>query len=225
MPQYKNKKRKNKIRSDAKFDSKTAGIVGRALGLGMTYDDIGYLLAVKGHTVQDWQQRYPQFDKAIKKAREAIKAITIAQMLRAAWGYDYEEVTETYVPKEGLGISVKDEEIDSVGSVETPPVLKSVKIHKKHQPPDKDLLKFIILNRDKGNWTDVKRIDVVSKNADISLAGQLEAGAIDELVGSLTKQVESKEIESGDTSAISGDNTERPFEEQGVSEESSQQDC
>lgn len=191
MPAWKDENRKHKVRSDAKWDSRTAGIVSRLLACGFTYEDAGYAIGVKGHTIQDWQQRYPIFKKQIEKAREAIKSITIAQALRCAWGYEYEEIDDTYETLKGMAISLK----DGVAVYESnKPVLKKTVVHKKYQPPNPDLLKFVLLNRDKENWTDVKRIDVSSKSTNLNLIGEAETEAIDALVGRLVKKIESKEI-------------------------------
>jgi len=175
--------RKNKVRKDAKFDHRTAGIVGRALAFGMTYQDIGYLLAVKSHTIQDWQQRYPKFALAVEEAREAVKSITIAQMLRCAWGYKTEKRTEKF-----------NIEIDGEGKELTSPGKKVVTVTYDEVPPNGDLIKFILLNRAKEDWTDVKRIDVQSKSTNLNLIGEAETEAIDALVGRLVKKIESKEI-------------------------------
>lgn len=180
---WKEENRKHRVRSDAKFDSRTAGVVGRALAFGMTYDDIGYLLAVKGHTVQDWQQRYPQFDKAVKKAREAAKSITVAQMLRCAWGYKTEKRTEKF----NVSIDEQGNEIHTDGK-------KVVTIVYDEVPPNGDLIKFVIQNLDKENWKDVKRIDISSRSTNLNLMGEAESEAIDALVGRLVKKIESKEI-------------------------------
>lgn len=208
---WKDKKRKNKVRKDAKFDSRTAGIVGRALAFGMTYDDIGYLLAVKGHTVQDWQQRYPTFDKAVKKAREAAKSITVAQMLRCAWGYKTEKRTEKF----NVEIDEDGNEIHSDGK-------KVVTVVYNEVPPNSDLIKFVILNLDKENWTDIKRIDVQGKGAYPNILGDPEAEAIDALSGRLVKQINSKEINAefektgGQSREVSIDHSDRPQPEYSI---------
>lgn len=180
---WKEEKRQHRVRSDAKWDSRTAGIVGRALAFGMTYTDIGYLLAVKGHTIQDWQQRYPKFAKSIEEAREAVKSITIAQMLRCAWGYKTEKRTERFA----VALDEKGNEISASNQ-------KVVTIVYDEIPPNGDLIKFILLNRAKDEWTDVKRIDVSSKSTNLNLIGEAETEAIDALVGRLVKKIESKEI-------------------------------
>jgi hypothetical protein len=198
---WKEEKRQHKVRSDAKWDSKTAGIVGRALAFGMTYTDIGYLLAVKGHTIQDWQQRYPKFAKSVEEAREAVKSITIAQMLRCAWGYSAEKRTEKF------NVS-----IDELGNEVSTDDKKVVTVVTEHIPPNGDLLKFILLNRDSENWKDVKRLDVRSNNSNLSITGDIEAEQIELLVGNLRKQINSKCVETDGT-----DNITKKNEEQGES--------
>lgn len=173
MPSWKSKPRKNKIRKGAKFDSKTPRIVARLFASGLTYEDIGFVLGVSEHTIASWQQRYPIFRKEIDKAKEVVKSITIAQMLKSAWGYDYAEKTIT---KDKDGNVVKEKEVI------------------KHQPANADLLKFLIINKDPDKYRDVKRIDITSKNLSLGIAGELEESAIDELAGSLAKHIESREV-------------------------------
>lgn len=219
MSSWKSKPRKNCIRKDAKFDTKTARVTAKLLALGLPYSDVGYILGISQFTIQSWQQRYPIFRKEIEKAREAIKSITLAQLLRAAWGYTYEEKEERFT-------SILNED-----GTESQIKKKTTKITQKHQVPNPDLLKFILLNRAKEDWHDIKQIDVKSTNANFSIAGELESKAIDELVGSLVKKIESKEVEkkelngkpeSGDTNPVPIFDTNGDKSESGVQEKSTQ---
>ncbi len=203
MSSWKDKDRKHIVRSDAKYNTKTASIVIRLLAAGFTYADAGYAIGVRETTIQSWVQRYPVFKKQIEKVKDVVKAITVAQLLRAAWGYDYDEVKEEFVTVEsGEGTEVTPEELKT----------KKVTVTHKHLPPNGDLIKFLLLNRDKENWRDVKSIDVKATNMTPQLAGQAEAAAIDEIAGSLgCKQIESTDVtkevdaKSTDPGTISSD--------------------
>lgn len=210
MSSWRSKPRKNKIRKGAAFDAKTPRIVARLLATGFTYEDVGFILGVSQYTIQSWQQRYPIFKKEIEKAREAVKSITLAQMLKAAWGYDFVEKTIT---KDSKGNVTREKEVT------------------KHQPANADLLKFIIINKT-DDYKDVRRIDVTSKNANLSFAGELEEDAINELVGSLIKKIESKEVkkeldgksEDSNTGTVFENNSKESGGKYRISENTSQSD-
>ncbi len=187
------KKRKNKVRKDAKYDKVSVVPIIRSLvGLGFTEVDIGTVLGVSPTTIHSWKQRYPGIYEANKEGKQILKGLICAQMIRCATGYEYEETDITY----------KDTVLG--GSKSTPENIEKIVVHKKFQPGNTDLLKFLANNL----MGDVfPRTPTESQTNILQIIGSVEPERIKQFAGKLaelcsnTKQVESKEVdESGQSS-------------------------
>jgi hypothetical protein len=197
---YNKKKRVNKLRSDAVWDVRLCEMAIKLLAGGATFDDIGYILGVKGETVQTWRDRYPDFRAAADAGHTASNARTLGEMLRCAWGFEYKERTvkrQVILDEEGEEVNVPGETSKAV-----------ITEHTKYQPPNADLLKFIALNRLSGEFKDSKRIEI-EDNRTIKIVGADEAKAIDEFIVKYLESVQKPKL-------IESNVVEADFEKQGI---------
>ena len=148
---------------------------------GMSEKEIGYWLGVKPGTIKKWKQRYEEFKLATDSKSSAKKiagAYLVTSGLRAATGYDIEEVDQ---------VLTKNEDGEMVVIKETRKL--------KRRPADKDLLIFFLINmsRGSGEWKNVKSIEVTEKkqNLNINLTGVIESDTIRKLAGAAIKQADS----------------------------------
>jgi len=168
---------RRKIKKGATFNYDFVNVASRLVAAGMTEKDIGYVLGVKPTTIKKWKQRYEEFKLACKDGKEVAKQYIIANGLRAATGYDYEEVDVTH-------------ERNLEGKLE----IKKKTVKLRHRPVDKDLLMFFLINLDKdfGNWRNVKSIEVehTNRNINVDLTGQIESDTIRKLAGAAIKEAD-----------------------------------
>jgi uncharacterized protein YrzB (UPF0473 family) len=195
--QWKDKDRVNVIRADAMWDIRLADAATKLIAAGFTYEDIGVVLGVTGKTVANWSQKYKSFNDAAKDGHAAANAITLAQMLRSAWGYDYQEKDEKF-------IALRDEEGNETGKHKVVTIVKT-----RHQPPNADLIKFIALNRMSNEFKDAKRIEIEDHKT-LQITGSDEIKALDDFIGKFLastkpKQIESRVVNAGEDSGQSGD--------------------
>jgi len=187
---WKDKERINKLKANAKWDSRLAEMATRLIAAGITYEEIGNIIGVTEHTIAAWTQRYPDFKAAAEAGHQAANAITLGQLLRSAWGYDYTEKTiKRCVTLDKDGEEIPSEENKAV-----------VTEHFKSQPPNADLLKFIALNRMKDEFSDTKRLEI-NENRRIEITGLDEEKRLDEFISNFvehlnkTKQIDCKVID------------------------------
>ena len=171
---------RRKLQKGAKYNYDFVQIASRMVAAGMTEKEIGYWLGVKPGTIKKWKQRYEEFKLATDSKSSAKKiagAYLVANGLRAATGYDFEEVDQ---------VLTKNEEGEMVVIKETRKL--------KHKAVDKDLLIFFLINmaRGSGEWSNVKSIEVTEKrqNLNINLTGQIESDTIRKLAGAAIKQAD-----------------------------------
>lgn len=163
------KERKHKIRWGATFNYALVKPIANMTALGMTEKDIGLIVGVSGSTIAKWKQRYPQIKKAYDEAKSVCASHLVAQMVRSAIGYDYEE-KEFYI--------VTDEETG-----EEKRKLKSIKV--KHQKGEPALMTFLAKNLLPEQFTDKIQID--KRDVKLNLSGEL---AKDEIAGFAGKLLE-----------------------------------
>ncbi len=192
MPEWdeKKKKRKNKIRKDAKYDKVAVVPVVRSLvGLGFTEDEIGIVLGVEGTTLASWKQRYPKLFEANAEGKQIMKGILCAEMFRAATGYDYEEADTTL-----KDIVETDEAGNPTGKVKQIKV-KTV-VHKKHQPGNAHLQEFLANNLMKDTFP--RNPTQVTENI-ITLIGSVEPDRVRQFAGRLCELIDKpKKVDSID---------------------------
>ncbi len=177
---------RRKIKKGAKYNREFVQVASRMVAAGMTEKELGFFLGVKPATIKKWKQRYDEFALATKNgssAKEIAKSHLVANGLRAAMGYDYEEVDRVM-------------ERNSEGEL----IVKKETRKLKHKPIDKDMLIFFLINMDRGegNWKNVKSVEIEQKkqNVNINLTGEIEASTIKALAGAAIKEADKMEKET-----------------------------
>ena len=197
---------KRKLRKGAKYNYDFVQIASRLVAAGMTEKDIGYVLGVKPTTIAKWKQRYSEFKLATDSNSSAKKIAVshlVANGLRSAMGFDYEEVDQVLEK-----VKNPDYDADDPDCKEDEYILAVKKETRKlkHRPPDKDLLFFFLINLDNEYHSiNSLKIEQTKKNLNVNITGNLESGDIRKLAGAAfqeadaidkrTKKVESKVIE------------------------------
>jgi hypothetical protein len=184
--------KKYKLRKHAKFNYDFVELAARLKAAGFTNKDLGYVFNVNQQTVSTWQERYPEFKQACAEGKDLATKYLVAQGLRAACGYEYEDCNEKYTVVPEL-----DKEGKPTGKMVE--VLKERSVFKKHQAANPQLLIFMLANFDSENWQSVHKIQVdKNENIKIQLDGKVVSKQIDELAGRLIpqslKKVESHEV-------------------------------
>jgi len=187
--------RKNKIRSDAKFNTPMLKVAQNLVALGFTEKDLGIVLGCKGDTIKAWKARYPEFFKASKKGKQILKGILVAQMMRAAEGYDYEEETikfDKYVDSSGKEVVPEDKDTKAIKK-------QTVTKYTKHQSGNSQLMMFLAQNLLPEMFP---RSGLVAEQNILNIIGSVEGDRLRTFAGRLEamtrKKIESKEIESED---------------------------
>jgi len=132
--QYGSRNRKNKLKKGAKFDFKFVEPIATLTALGFTEKEIGVVFGVTGYAVKKWKQRYPDLKNAVAKMRSVAASHLVAQMVRAATGYDYEEEDIIYK-------TIVDEKTGKPTEIQT-----GRKIKKRVQPGNPQLAIFLTTN-------------------------------------------------------------------------------
>lgn len=210
---------RRKLRKGAKYNYDFVQVASRMVAAGMTEKEIGYWLGVKPTTISKWKQRYSEF-KAATDSKSSAKKIAVSHLvangLRAAMGYDYEEVDQVFETIENPAYDSTDDQCKEEPFIK---VIKKEMVKLKHRPPDKDMLFFFLLNLD-NEYHNVKSITVEQKNSEvnINLTGKLESSDIRKLAGAafatadgLDKQ--SKKIESKVIDDVDGELIDVPAED------------
>ena len=168
---------RRKLQKGAKYNYDFVEMASRMVAAGMTERDLGFVLGVKPGTIKKWKQRYAEFKEACSSGKEIAKQYLVAKGLRAAMGYDYEEIDQVLARNEDGELAV---------------IKETRKL--KHRPVDKDLLFFFLINmaRGSGEWKNVKTIEVTEtkQNLNINLTGVIESDTIRKLAGAAIKQAD-----------------------------------
>ena len=133
---------------------------------GLTKEQIAKNIGTRVETVIDWEKRFPQFSKALKKGRQVVIREVENAMIKRAKGYDVEETTEELRFNRATG---QNEMV----------VTKRIT---KHIAPDTGAGAFVLKNYAPQTWRDRK---------DVEISGQLDtnpfAGLTEEQLRKLAK--------------------------------------
>ena len=193
---------RRKLKKGAKYNYDFVQVASRMVAAGMTEKDIGYVLGVKPTTIATWKQRYSEF-KLATDSKSSAKQIAISHLvangLRSATGYDYEEVDQVFEKVEN-----PDYDLDDKDRKEKPTILVLKKETRKlrHRPVDKDLLMFFLLNLS-DEYHNIRSIQIeqTKKQINVNITGQLESSDIRKLAGAAFKEADrvdqkTKKVES-----------------------------
>lgn len=197
---------RRKLQKGAKYNYDFVQVASRMVAAGMTEKEVGYWLGVKPTTISKWKQRYSEFKLATdskSSAKQIATAHLVANGLRSAMGYDFEEVDQVLVMVDNPKYDETDEDCKEPKSIQ---VVQKETRKLKHRAPDKDLLMFFLLNlSDEYHNTKSIQIEQTKKQINVSITGQLESSDIRKLAGAAfqtadsmdkhTKVIESKIID------------------------------
>jgi hypothetical protein len=186
--------RKCKVHPLAKFNYDYVEVAARLKAAGFTDADVAFAMSTRDckitqDTISGWKDRFPQFKAACNEGRRVAQSYLVAQAIRAAAGYDYEECNEK-LEQQGL---------NEDGTPNFVVTAKST--FKKHQKPDAKLLVFLLSNMDPEQWKVAhKVINDESKNINIHIDGKIASDQINKLAGQFlnTKQIEATVVETED---------------------------
>lgn len=116
---------------------------------GLSKEQIAKNIGVRVETIIDWEKRFPQFSKALKKGREVVVRELENALIKRAKGYEVEETTEELKWNQ---TTHKRE-------------LMITKRTTKHIAPDTGALAFALKNYAPDKWRDRK---------DVEISGQLD---------------------------------------------------
>ncbi|KKK82009.1 hypothetical protein LCGC14_2807700, partial [marine sediment metagenome] len=169
-------------------------VASRMVAAGMTEKEIGYWLGVKPTTISKWKQRYAEFALATNSqssAKKVAKAHLVANGLRSAMGFDYEEVDQVLEMEDNPDYNEEDEDCKEPKRILA---IKKETRKLKHRSPDKDLLMFFLINLDRGEgeWKNTKSIEIEQRKTttNISITGNIESSDIRKLAGAAFKEAD-----------------------------------
>lgn len=209
---------RRKLQKGAKYNYDFVQVASRMVAAGMTEKEVGYWLGVKPTTIAKWKQRYKEFKLATdskSSAKQIAGAHLVANGLRSAMGYDYEELDQVLEMIDNPKYDSEDENCKEPALIQ---VVKKETRKLKHRPPDKDLLMFFLLNlSDEYHNTRSIQIEQTKKQINVSITGQLESSDIRKLAGAAFKEADridkhTKVIESKIIDNIDGDENINPAE-------------
>jgi len=174
----------SKIHPNSKFNLDYVDIVSKLKSVGLADKDVGYILGVSKLTINRWKKQFPEFKDAWGEGKETAKSCLVARAFQAAAGFDYIE----------KNVKVKTKVLADGTEVEYP--AETSEFHKV-QPPNPQLLMFLLCNLDPENWKSKHKLEIEdNKTINIRLDGKIVSEQIERLAGKLanTKVVESHEV-------------------------------
>lgn len=183
--EYDEEYRKFRLAKGARWDSGLLPVIQNLAACGCTESDIGVILGASEASAEKLVSRLKQNHPDIKKAWEAgtrmAHSILVAQMLRAAMGYDYEDV---------------DLEYKYVQNPKNPEELKEVlvgkKVRKRHQPANGPLAMFVASNRMPDQFVDRKVLE--RRSIEVKLDKVPTEKQINDLAGKLRRIQEDRKV-------------------------------
>ncbi|MCI1693296.1 transposase [Aneurinibacillus aneurinilyticus] len=153
---------------------------------GLTNDVICKRLNIAQSTWYEYQKEYPMLSELVKMGKSVIDSQVENSLLKAALGYDYEEI-KTIVEEDKNG--KKRTRIEKV---------------KRHQPPNPTAMIFWLKNRAPDNWNDRREIMIDTKQSELERK---------QLFLQMIEEEAQDEVIEGEYSIIEECETEEEFEE------------
>lgn len=122
----------------SKFNEETAKQAIEAAAEGKTDSQIAEIIGICPRTLDYWKGKYPDFLRALKKAKKKADDLVVASLFRRATGYYHPEEKVFFDAKSGI-----------VTRVET----------LRHYPPDTTAAIFWLKNRRPDRWRDAHRLE------------------------------------------------------------------
>jgi len=152
---------------------------------GASTADIGMLLGYTQGNIGSWikkiEKKYPELAEVWKTGVNLAEVALVAKAMQLAFGYDFDETATRY------------KNIHKGFTSEGKPITQEVpygekRVTTKHIKGDKDLLKFLLINRLPDYFADKKQVDI-TKHVDIEAATEDE---IRDFAGKLMQVVDKK---------------------------------
>lgn len=163
------------IASNSKYKPEYTETAARLIGAGFSQKSLAYLLGVEQGTIKDWKNRYPEFEEACSDGKRSIKRRLVSNGLLESLGYEY-ETSKTKEIRDAGGNLVKTEKTT----------------FKNKQPPNHNLLMFILCNLDRqigdDDWKSKHSIEVDSKTLNVSIDGKIDSEQIKKLAGKILSE-------------------------------------
>jgi len=153
------------VHPQSKFHFDYVEIAAKLRAAGFSLADVGYALGVSRSTIDKWSKKHVQFQRALDEGKDIAKSYIVAKALKAACGYEYEEVCEKYG---------KDGE------------LSSRIIYKKQEAPNPKLIMWLLCNFDPDVWKSEHKIRIDrDETIHVKLDGKMASKQIEQLAGRL----------------------------------------
>lgn len=176
-----------------KFDESDLPVIYNLTALGYDPTQIGLILGYMGENwIRSACQTLPEYKEAIEMGLKAADAAIVKNLVKEAFGYDWEEVRTKYVPMEEFNAET--------GEYETQMIKVGETRTKKRQPGNARLAELLAVNRLPGDFKKVSEV----KKASLDVKGELTETQMDQLIGKLleavkgNKVIESKVVENGE---------------------------
>lgn len=187
-------KPKYQIEKSTKVNSALVPLIKDLADLGYSEADIGVIIAAAGKSPQKWfnylKKKYPKLENIAETADTLANIQLVVAAMQAALGYDYIEEEIKYQQVEKFN--------QKKNKYETDLVEVNRKVKHKHAKKDKDLLKFLLINRLPQYFSDTKKIQVDQRSiefkGDVSEEIKSFAGQLMDIVKN-KKKIESKTVE------------------------------
>jgi len=172
---------------DCKFDPSDLPLIQNLTALGYNAAEIGMILGYQGKKLDGWKISAgktlgEEARNAIDVGLDASDAAMVANLIKEAEGYDWEEVKTTYKAVPGLN--------PETGEEETQMVPQSKTVTKKHQPGNSRLAELLVTNRLPQLFRKVSEI----KKSSLEAKAELTSSQIDQLIGRLLDAVGTKKV-------------------------------
>jgi hypothetical protein len=183
--EYDEEYRKFKLAKGARWDSGLLPVIQNLAACGCTESDIGVILGADKDRaltlVANLKAKHPDIKKAWQAGIQMAHSILVAQMLRSAIGYDYEDV---------------DLEYKYVQNPKNPEELKEVlvgkKVRKRHQAANAPLAMFMASNRMPDQFVDRKVLE--RRSIEVKLDKVPTEHQINDLAGKLRRIQEDRKV-------------------------------
>lgn len=202
-------KKRSKLKQGASFDIDFLELATRLVSAGMKESDVAYFIGCTPRQLKGLKRKDPMFKKACEDGKELGLAYLLAQGLRAAAGYTYEEKNIKIKRKH---VVVKDKDGNETVEIVELPAEES--IFYKTQPCNPNLLMFLITNMsrqlgksEEERWLSQHKVEIdENKNVNIKIQGSVATEQIERLAGAfLNKDIIEAEFVDANTEQDSGE--------------------
>lgn len=171
------------------YNTEYVAIAERLVATGASQEDLAFLFGTSLTNFKKWKRENPEFKQALKRGKELTKAYLVAQGIKTAAGYTFEDKIIEYVAmvdENGNEIIQEDENGNK---------LAKIKKIKKTVPPNERMLMFLLsaLDRQLGNDDWVNK-QLVETKVDKTITHKIDTDSVIDQINKLSSGV--KHIDS-----------------------------